>query len=178
VITNPKPMTAAEVLVLCALAVLAVVLFLVIRRRRLPFPTIVALALLASVAVSAPFTAHAVIKDVRGAHRYSARRAERIGPEDNGLDTTVVDRIARRIPPHATYSIVTARSVPQSVATVFRVWALTMLMPRVAVSDSGGADWIVSLGAPPSRFGVRARAVEAVPWTHGRVLAAWVGEVR
>jgi hypothetical protein len=178
VITNPRSLTAAEMLVLCVLAVLSVVVFLLVRRRNLPFPTLVAVALLATVAVSAPFTADGVINDVRAAHGYSPFRAERVGPEGNGLDTTVVDRIAERIPRHATYAIVIARSAPQDVGAVFRIWALAFLLPRVAVSDPAAADWIVSFGAPPRHFGVRARAVEAVPWRHGPSLTAWVGEVR
>jgi hypothetical protein len=178
VITNPKPLTAAEVLVLCGLAILAVVVFLLVRRRGLPLSTFVAVALLASVVVTAPFTARGVISDVRAVHGYSPFRAERVGPESYGLDTTVVDRIGQRIPPHATYAIVSSRSAPPVVAEVFRIWALAFLLPRVAVSDPASADWIVSLGAPPRSFGVRARAVEAVPWSHGRKLTAWVGEVR
>jgi hypothetical protein len=176
VITNPKPLTAAEVLVLCGLAVFAVLVFL--RRRRLPVPALVAVSLLASVAVSAPFTAFGVVKDVRVARDYSPFRADRIGPESYGVDTTVVDRIAKRIPRHATYAIVTAPKVPIDVRSVFHYWVTSFLLPRIAVSDPAHADWIISLGAPPSRFGARTHDVEAVPWTHGRRLTAWVGELR
>jgi hypothetical protein len=177
VITNPKPLTAAAVLVLCFAAFVVIGIVLVARRRRVSFPALVAVALLATVAVTAPFTAVAVARDIRAAHDYTPFRSERVGPEDNGLDTTVVDRIGRRIPRDATYAIVIGRSVPQNVATVFRVWALTLLLPRVAVDNPHRAGWIVSLGSSPNSLGVPARGVEPVPWSHGRTLTAWVGLV-
>jgi hypothetical protein len=178
VITNPKPFTAVEILLLCGIGVSLTVGFLVMRRRERSPSVLVASALLATVVVSLPFTASAVVKDVRKAHGYSAYDAARVGPESNGLDTSMIDRIAAIIPKHATYEILFSPRVDVSVAGVFRVWSLTNLLPRVAVDEDRDADWIVTVGARPSAFEVQVDSVRRVASERRYPLTAWVGRLR
>ena len=174
--TNLRPLSATETLVLCAIAVVATSTYLVLRRRETDLATAVACALLATVAVSLPFTALAIVKDIRAARSYTPFEAARVGPEDNGLDTTIVDRIARLVPRHATYVLVLDPGIEPDLSGVFRVWALVDLLPRVAVRDPKDAEWVVALGKRPEALGVRARDVRAVRATRASRLVAWVGE--
>lgn len=176
--TNPHPLTAAEVLALCGGAVMVAVLVLLLRRRSLSLPTLVAASLLASVLVSAPFTAWAFVSDVRAARDLSPFDAARVGAESNGIDTTVIDRIARRIPEQARYAIVLAPGADPDITSVFRIWALTVLLPRVAVADARKAEWVVTFGASPARLGVSASGVRRVRSNRSRRLDAWVGVAR
>lgn len=154
------------------------VLVLFFRRRSLSLPTLVAACLLASVLVSAPFTAWAFVGDVRAARGFSTFDAARVGAESNGIDTRVIDRIARRIPEHASYAIVLAPGADPDVTAVFRIWTLTVLLPRVAVADSRKAEWIVTFGASPAQLGVPASGVRRVRSNRSRSLDAWVGVAR
>ena len=174
-ITNPRPFSATEILILCAIAVAAVLAYL-FRRRQTDPATAVAWALLATVAVSLPFTVSVIVKDTRAARSYTSFAAARVGPEDNGLDTTMVDRIARRIPPHATYVLVLDPGIEPNLSGVFRVWTLVDLLPRVAVRDPKDAEWVVALGKRPGELGIQARAVRVVRAKRESPLVAWVGE--
>jgi hypothetical protein len=176
VITNPRPFSATEILVLCAIAVAATLVYLVFRRRQTDPATAVAYALLATIAVSLPFTLSVIVKDIREARSYTPSEAARVGPEDNGLDTTMVDRIARIVPRHATYVLVSDPGIEANLRGVFRVWTLVDLLPRVAVRDPRDAGWVVTLGKRPEALGIRARNVRAVRARRAPHLIAWVGE--
>ena len=65
----------------------------------------VAAAFVASTLFVAPVTAWAMISDIRASHRLSSRDAERFGPEESQLDTSVIDRVAAIIPSDATYAV-------------------------------------------------------------------------
>ena len=175
-ITNPRPFSATEILILSAIAVTAALTYLFLRRRQTDPATAVAWALLATVAVSLPFTVSVIVKDIRAARSYTPFAAARVGPEDNGLDTTMVDRIARRLPRHATYVLVLDPGIEPNLSGVFRVWTLVDLLPRVAVRDPKDAEWVVALGKRPDELGIQAREVRAVRATRASPLVAWVGE--
>jgi hypothetical protein len=176
VITNPRPFSATEILVLCAIAAAATLTYLFLRRRETDPATAVAYALFATVAVSLPFTVSVIVKDIRASRSYTPFAAARVGPEDNGLDTTMVDRIAHRIPRHATYVLVEDPGIEHNLSSVSRTWALVDLLPRVAVQHPEDAEWVVALGKRPAAFGVRARNVRAVRAKRAPRLVAWVGE--
>jgi hypothetical protein len=175
VITNPRPLTAAEVLLLCVGAVVVVALVLRARRPNISLATLVAASLCASVIVSAPFTAWSLVKDIRVSRDYSTFQADRIGPEGNGLDTTVVDRVAERIPTSGTYAFVIAPKGAETIGTVFRIWAEAVLLPRHEVAKPSKGQWVVSFGASPAMLGVSARAVRIIRSGRSPRLDAWVG---
>jgi hypothetical protein len=113
---------------------------------------VTAVALAASSLAVAPVTAWAVISDIRAAKHLSALEAERFGPEENGLDTSLLDRVAQVIPPGATYDVAFSDGVDPARASVFRLWSLVALLPRRAVVDGSPPEWIVSWGAPPAEL--------------------------
>ena len=129
--------------------------------------TALAAALVASSLAVAPVTAWAVISDLRNARELTAREAERSGPEGEGLDTAVVDRLAALIPRDATYALAFSPRVHPDHALVFRLWALSSLLPRVAVANPAAADWIVGWGVAPSDLGVRAGPVHVLASRRG-----------
>jgi hypothetical protein len=175
VITNPRPLTSGEALVLCISAILVVAAYLRARRHGSSLPVAVAVALLASVAATAPFSAWAVIKDIRVVHDYSAFSAERVGPEDNGIDTRVIDGIARSVPRHDSYAIVFSPRLDPTVAVPFRIWTLTMLLPREVVATPAEAQWVITFGAAPAALGLHLRDTTRVASQKNRNLDAWVG---
>jgi len=83
--------------------------------------TALAAALVASSLAVAPVTAWAVISDLRNARELTAREAERSGPEGEGLDTAVVDRLAALIPRDATHALAFSPRVHPDHALVFRL---------------------------------------------------------
>jgi hypothetical protein len=87
----------------------------------------------------------------------------------------MVDRIAAIVPRHATYLMVRDPALDPDLSGVFRVWALTSLLPRVVVRNPDDAQWVVALGKRPEAFGLKARDARAVRATHGSRLVAWVG---
>ena len=95
-----------------------------------------------------------MISDIRASHRLSSRDAERIGPEHNELDTSVIDRVAAIIPRDATYAVSFSDRLDPDLASVFRLWSLSALLPRIAVTDPSSADWIVSWGVAPRGLGL------------------------
>ena len=153
------------------------ILVLRARRRTVSLPTLVATSLLASVVVTAPFTAWAVVKNTRTSRDLPAFAAGRFGPENEGVDTTVIDRAARLIPNRSTYAIVISPHANQAVAGVFDVWAGAELLPRVKVRDLREARWIISFGAPPRRLGVTVRSVRLIASHRSPRLDAWVAAV-
>jgi hypothetical protein len=175
VITNPRPFSATEILVLCILAIAAGLAYILARRRETDLATAVAFALLATVVVSLPFTVSVIVKDIREASSYSQFQAARVGPEDNGLDTTMVDRIARIVPRHATYVVVSDPAIESNLSGVIRIWTLVHLLPRVAVRDPKDAQWVISFGKRPAALGIEAGNVRAVAATRASRLVAWVG---
>jgi hypothetical protein len=154
------------------------VLVLRARQRTVPLTTAIAVALLASVVATAPFTAWAIVRNARVSRDLSAFAADRFGPENDGIDTSVIDRAARRIPKGATYAIVFAPRLNAAVGAAFKVWAEAVLLPRVQVTDLGRASWVITFGASPRRLGVQARAVTVVSSSRGPRLDAWVGRLR
>lgn len=179
-ITNPRPLTTGEALLLFVAAAIAIVVARSVwpQRLRISLPALVAVSLLASVAVTGPFTLWSTVSDIRAAHGYSRFEAARVGPEDNGIDTTVVDRIAKRIPRHSTFVLRFAPGVEPAISSVFRVWSLTALLPRVALSDAQTADWIITFGASPRQLGLDASAVRKIRSSRNPHLSAWVGRRR
>jgi hypothetical protein len=176
VITNPRPLTTAEALLLCVGAALLV--GYAAYRRRQSLSVVIASALLATVVVTAPFTAWSVIRDARQSRHYSAWAAARVGPEGNGVDTSVIERAATVIPRDATYELFLSPADGFARDGVFRLWALQALLPRVAVEDQKKAQWVVAFGAQPSSFGVHATDVHWLKSARDPKLAAWVGRVQ
>ena len=111
-----------------------------------------AVALATSSLAVAPVTAWAIVLDIRASKQLSMREAERFGPEENGLDTSLIDRVARVIPRRATYGLAVSDGLDPHRASVFRIWALAALLPRRAVADGSSPEWIVSWGIPPSEL--------------------------
>lgn len=115
----------------------------------------VAGALLASTLAAAPTTTWNIVTDARAAHRLSTAAAERRGAEENGVDTSLTDRALAIIPEGQTYSLVVSDRVDLARASVFELWSLSALLPRIAITDPASAGWIVSWGIPPDALGVR-----------------------
>jgi hypothetical protein len=178
VITNPRPLSGLEALALC-LAGVVVVLGILARRGRIGGPpSAVAWALLASVLATAPVTLYSVVHDAAKASGYSSFLAARVGPQDNGVDTAVVDRAKKLVPAHTTYAILLAPHADPAAAGAFRVWTLTAFLPRIATEDVARARWFVSFGGPPSAAGVTARDVRRIRSAEGRRYDIWVGRAR
>ena len=158
VFTAPRLLTGPETLVLAAAgAVIGALLAAHFGRwtsARARAAGAVAAALAASALAVAPLTAWAIVSDIRASQRLSAREAARIGPEENRLDTSVTDRVAALVPRDSRYALVFPAGIDPDRALVFRLWSLTALIPRVAVTDLSAADWIVSWGVPPRDRGV------------------------
>jgi hypothetical protein len=159
VFTARHALTASEALLLAAVAATCGA-FLAARLRRWPSraaraAAAIAGALVASSLAAAPTTAWNIISDAQAAHRLSTRAAERLGVEQNGVDTSLTDRAAKIIPERGTYALVLSNRVGADRALVFRLWSLSAMLPRIAVTDRRSADWIVSWGVTPNALGVR-----------------------
>jgi hypothetical protein len=166
VFTAPHVLTGSEALLLTAVAAVFGA-FLAARLKRWPTRTTravaaIAGALAATSLAAAPTTAWSIVSDARAAHRLSTRDAERLGVEENGVDTTLTDRAAAIIPERETFALVFGSGVSVDRALVFRLWSLGALLPRIALSDRRSADWIVSWGVAPSALGVRVTDVHVV----------------
>jgi hypothetical protein len=122
----------------------------------------IAAALVASTLVVAPVTAWAMISDIRASHRLSARQAERIGPEANDVDTSLIDQVRELIPRDATYAVTFSDRLDPDRASVFRVWSLSALLPRMAVTELPSADWIVSWGVAPADLNLAVTDVHTI----------------
>jgi hypothetical protein len=46
--------------------------------------------------------------------------------------------------------------------SVFRVWSLSALLPRMAVTDLPSSDWIVSWGVAPANLGLAVTDVHMI----------------
>ena len=154
----PRLLTGPESLLLAALGAV-VGAFLVARFGRWSSSSArtagaIAAALVASALAVAPVTAWAMISDIRASQRLSGREAERIGPEQNGFDTSVTDSVAGLIPRDDTYAVLFSDQVDSDRARAFRLWSLAALLPRVATTDPLSSDWIVSWGVSPRDRGV------------------------
>jgi hypothetical protein len=134
-------------------------------------------ALAASSLAVAPVTAWAVISDIRDARQLSSRESERIGPEENRLETAVVDRIAALVPPGDTYSLVFPKEADPDRILVFRLWSLSALLPRVAVTDARSSDWFVGWGVSPRAAGVPVSSVKVLEFGNRTDPPVYVGKV-
>ncbi len=121
-----------------------------------------AVALATSALAVAPVTAWAIVSDIRAAKQLSAREVERFGPEEYGLDTSLIDRVAQVIPRGATYDVAFSDRLDPQRASVFRLWSLAALLPRRAVVDGSSPEWIVSWGIPPSELEVPVTDVRVI----------------
>jgi hypothetical protein len=161
-----SPLSGVEALLLAGTGA-AVGALLAGRLARWPSPSarlsgMTAVALAASALAVAPVTAWMIVSDLRAAKELSTREAERIGPEEYGLDTSLIDRVADVIPSGATYDVAFSGRLDPQRTSVFRVWSLAALLPRRAVSDPSSADWIISWGVPPSELGVPVTEVRVI----------------
>jgi hypothetical protein len=181
VFTAPRLLTGPESLLLAAsAAVLGALLAAHFGRwssSRARAAGAIAAALVASSLAVAPVTAWAMVSDIRASQRLSARDAERIGPEDNGFDTSVTDRVAASIPRDDTYALVFSDRVDPDRSSVFRVWALSALLPRVAVMDPSSSDWIVTWGVSPRDVGVPVADVQRLEVRGGADPPVYVARV-
>ena len=135
------------------------------------------MALASSTLAVAPVTAWAIVSDIRSSQRLSAREAARIGPEENRLDTSVTDRVAALLPRDSSYALVFPQDIDPDRALVFRLWSLTALIPRVAVTDPSAADWIISWGVPPRGHGVPVGDVQVLESREGAGPPVYVARV-
>jgi hypothetical protein len=159
-------LTGVEALFLAGIgAALGAVLAARVRRwpsRSARFSGMTAVALASSSLAVAPVTAWAIVSDIRAAKQLSALDAERFGPEEYGLDTSLIDRVARVIPRGATYQLVFSDGLDPNRASVFRIWSLAALLPRRAVADGSSPEWIVSWGVKPSELDAPVKDVRVV----------------
>ena len=177
----PRLLTGPESLLLAALGA-ALGAFLAARFGRWSTPRAraagaIAAALVASSLAAAPVTAWAVISDIRDARQLSPRESERIGPEENRLETAVVDRVAALVPPGDTYALVFPELADPDRILVFRLWALSALLPRVAVKDPESSDWFVGWGISPRAAGVPVMDVEVLKFSNRSDPPVYVGRV-
>lgn len=179
--TAPRLLTGPETLLLAALgAVIGALLAAHVGRwtsSRARTAGAAAAALAASTLAAAPVTAWAIVSDIRASKRLSARAAERIGPEENRLDTSVTDRVAALVPRDSRYALVFPEGIDPDRALVFRLWSLTALIPRVAVTELPAADWIISWGVPPRGHGVPVGDVHVLESREGAGPPVYVARV-
>jgi hypothetical protein len=182
VFSAPHLLTGTEALLLAASGAVLGALLAGFFERRSSAPARAAGAIAGALVVSslavAPVTAWAVISDLRAADELTAREAERIGPEEAGIDTAVIDRVAQVVPEDASYALVFGDRVDRDRALVFRLWALSALLPRVAVADPEAADWIVGWGVSPRDAGVTDGRVRVLHPRGGSDPPVYIGEAR
>jgi hypothetical protein len=181
VFSAPRLLTGPESLLLAAVGA-AVGAFLVFRfsrwsAARARAAGAIAAALVASSLAVAPVTAWAVISDIRDARQLSERDAARIGPEERGLDTAVLDRVAALIPSDETYALVISDNVDPDRRLLFRLWALSALLPRVAVTDPSSSHWFVGWGVPPPAAGVSVAGTKVLRSNNSSDAPVYVGRV-
>jgi hypothetical protein len=110
--------------------------------------------------------------------RLSPTAAAGLGAKEVGLDATVFDRLARIVPPHATYWIDTSPRIRSSVSRqAFPLWASGALLPRIAVARPGEAQWIVVWGYSPARLRVEVRELRVLAVRSTPKLPVYVAEV-
>jgi hypothetical protein len=182
VFSAPHLLSATEALLLAASGAFLGALLAAFSERRSSGPARAAGAIAGALVVSslavAPVTAWAVISDLQAADKLTAREAERIGPEEAGVDTAVIDGVAQLVPENASYALVFGDRVDPDRALVFRLWALSALLPRVAVADPESADWIVGWGVSPRDLGVTVGRVRALRPRGRSDPPVYIGEAR
>lgn len=164
--TAPRLLTGPEALLLSALAALLGGLLVARlfpgRSWRSRSAAGLAGALVASSLAAAPLTAWGIVSDVRAAQRLPAPVASRFGAEDKGVDATLLERAAALIPARDTFAVVLSDRLEPARALVFRLWSLTAMLPRIAVTDRRAAGWIVSWGVAAPALGVPVRDVRVL----------------
>jgi hypothetical protein len=115
---------------------------------------LLAAGMLAAGLVLYPLQLGRAAKGARDGHRIGDYAAERYGAAGRGFSVKGVDRAKALIPAGATYYLDVE---PRFGGPAFGFWARGWLLPRIAVSKPGDADWILAFYRDPDVLGVPVR---------------------
>ena len=133
---------------------------------------VLAAALASSVGL-APYLAWRVVQDLRYTSKIQRPIVERIAAYENNLDGAAFDEVAQIIPRHATFYVKASDPTRMN----FELWALSALLPRIALSDPGQAQWILTLGIDPRTLGVALATVRRIPTSYGDAAPVYLARV-
>ena len=133
---------------------------------------VLAVALASSVGL-APFLAWRVVQNLRYTSRIQRPIVERIAAYENNLDGAAFDKVARIIPRHATFYVEASDPVRMN----FAPWALSALLPRIAVGEPAQAQWILTLAIDPRTLGVPLASVRRIPTGYGDAAPVYLARV-
>ena len=122
---------------------------------------VLAAALASSVGL-APYLAWRVVQDLRYTSKIERQIVERIAAYENNLDGRSFDVVAGLMPRDAVFYVATSDPERGN----FSLWALSALLPRVAVSDPKQADWLLTQGIDPRTLGLRLASVRVIPTSY------------
>ena len=134
---------------------------------------------IAAIAIApAPYVTWRIVEDVRYTSGLSSWIAARYGVSVVQVHPAIFDAAAAHMPRTARYYLKVSPTVDSTRRQAFEQWAAGWLLPRVAVSSPGQAEWILTLGVDPSTVGPPLSrkwriwpAVEGTP-------SAYLGKVR
>ena len=127
------------------------------RLRRLTSHAAVLLAVVALVdsAKQLPTSLRATKTRVEGNAGLSFTQRELAPTRQYGMNRELLLRAAEILPRDAVFAVAGRKARLSGAAFFYAYW----LLPRRHTDDPSAADWIVSWGADPSRFGVKADVV-------------------
>lgn len=165
---NPDALGAAAIL----LGLVVALVFLV--RSRHGF---VAVAVGAVALAAFPYVVWRDVEDIRYTSGLDPWLAAHYGVSVFRVHPAIFDNAALHMPPHARYYLASAPSIDSTRRGAFHQWAVSWLLPRVAVSSPTKAQFVLSLGVRPDSVGVHiARSWRVMPALQGTP-AAYLGEV-
>jgi hypothetical protein len=111
---------------------------------------------------AAPFVVWRVVEDIRRTAPITPEHARYVGAETARIDGELVEAVAERIPPNASYYVAVAPDAFVQIRESLANWMGFALLPRRRVGDHRSADWIVVWGATPAQVGLVAHEVRLV----------------
>ncbi len=109
---------------------------------------------LGSALAVVPYDSWRIVEDIGHTSSLSRSEAETTGASLNSLRPEVFAELRRAIPRGDSYYVGAAADIPSPPRDAFLEWSATALLPRHFVRSPQRADWIVTWGIPPSRYGV------------------------
>jgi hypothetical protein len=126
---------------------------------------------------SVPFLAWRVVEDIRYTSGLDSWLVPRYGVSVYRVHPEIFDNAAQRIPPGDTYYLAASPKLDHRTRDAFHQWALGYLLPRIAVADPRGAQWILTLGVDPAMVGPRIARTWIVKGPVSGLPVAYLGKV-
>jgi hypothetical protein len=167
---NPSALGAAAIL-------LGLVLGAVYLRRALRRQSLVTVVV-ASLAIAAfPYVAWRVVEDIRYTSGLDPWLANRYGVSVFHVHPAIFDNAERHMRANARFYLASSPKIELTRREAFRQWAVSWMLPHVAVTTPSRAQYVLTLGMSPRAVGVPiARVWRVMPALLGTP-AAYLGEV-